>query len=218
MTLPARILLLAFWTVGGCAVTSEGQSSTTQIVPVDEGAKDPSFRDFRAGLLQAARNGQVGVVIDSLAEDVKRHEHQAEGGRAEFVRYWRLNREPQRFLSLLIGVLEFGGRFNESGEFVAPYTYTEFPGPEHDIHKYVILTESDVPVYSAASRTAKVRQRLSYALLRAGTGPPGWVMVELPTGIGYVREEVARRPSNPYAHFRQVGGKWKLALFVEIAD
>ena len=196
----------------------EPQAIPKRILPVDEGTKEPSFHAFRAALILAARNRQVEAVIGHLATDVRRFEDQAVGDREAFVRHWRLDRDPEPFLTALIQVLEGGGRFNTAGEFVAPYTFTEFSGDIKDLHKYVILIRPDVAVYESPSTAARVVQRLSYSVLPYSIAPWGWYEVHLEDRRGYVRAQDVRQPSFPYAYFRVIDGQWKLAVFVAGVD
>lgn len=213
--LSAICMVLLVAACGGFAGDGSGQSLVgRQIVPVDQGAADSSFAEFREELLKAARAADLPQVLTLMSPTVKYNENLTVGNLAEFKREWEVDSRPERFLHALIDVLILGGRFDQEGNFVAPWTFTEFPGSAWEMVTHIVVIRPSVPVFAEPRETAKLLARVSYTIFEKETGPDGWNVVVLADGRrGYVGDSDIREPSGPRAYFRKIDGQWKLVVF-----
>lgn len=193
------------------------QSLTGKSVsPVDEGRKDPAFDAFRQRLLAATRKRDVSAVL-ALSSPTVTYNMDLESTVAEFRQQWDIDRDPTRFLNALADVITHGGRFNSKGQFVAPWTYTEFPGmTDEDWWTHVIVIGRRAPVYPARNFSAKPIAHMSHVILKEEEGGLDWCTVRLPDGrIGFMRTVDIRSPTDARAHFAKLGGRWKLVALEE---
>lgn len=214
----AVLVWLAVLGVGGWQPAGTAQTRPRQLLPVDEGARDPSFLAFRRDLLRAIERKDSGRVLAAVDPKVRVHFGEG-GGIGEFRKMWKPTRKDSRLWGVLKSVVTLGGSFERSSGahrvFWAPYVYIKFP-EDLDSFEYWAIIEKDVAVRSRPEARAPVMQRLSYALVPAEslTGNTKWVKVKLPEGPGFVPAASIRSPVDYRAAFEKVRGKWKLTALV----
>src|SRR5262249_41832416 len=145
-----------------------------KVMPVDEGSKDPSFAAFRNQLQQAVERRDLKFLESVLDPEVKLS-FGGDDGLEGFRRVW-----DEEHWKELGKVLSMGGRFQGAGEFVAPYTFTDFPHGMDPFESVIILGEN-VPVYTRPDRASRVVGRLSHdAVAIQDWSGTGWYRVRTP--------------------------------------
>jgi hypothetical protein len=193
-----------------------------QLLPVDEGSRDPSWTMFRARLLQALKAHDTDFVA-SVVDPGIQHSFGPDGSGAEsFKRAWKLDRPEQSELwNVLTKALTLGGTFTSPDEFCAPYVYTRFP-KDIDGFEYAAILARNVPLYARASARSAVRARLSYDLVRRDSlrdvkDSQGreWAHVTTASGMkGYVGAPDVRSPIDYRACFKRSADGWRMTVLV----
>ena len=213
----AFILAVVLLLTGGCAA-----AQVVSLRPVDEADEEPSFFSFRSRLLEAVARRDTAFLFAHTAPEVH-VSFGAENGLSAFKRQWNLDSSPagSDLWPTLARVVGAGGRFSESGRFVAPYVYSDWPD-SLDAFQHVAVVGEDVRVRASPSTGSLVRARLSFAVVplaeghaeRTGDGR-AWLKVRLRDGReGYVAADYLQSPVGYRAGFEKRRGKWFLAFFV----
>lgn len=123
-------------------VTATG--NTRKLYPVDEGAKDASFKAFRDKLIAGVKQRNTRFVLSVLHPRV----HLSFGGHygeKDFLDLWKPDSPDSPLWNELSTILSLGGTFSSSeGKrvFWAPYTFSTFPD-DLDAYEYApIVAES----------------------------------------------------------------------------
>lgn len=195
-------------------------SSHLELLPVDEGPNDNSFRIFRDTLFKAASQRDTAFVKSVLAANVLAG-FGGEQGVSMFISVWQLESQRSKFWRELTQVLKMGGTFarTEKGVlFCAPYVYSTFPN-DLDPYSYVAAIHKNVPVLAAPNISARVIRRLSYDIVPLVNTrdqlPESWIAIRTASGqIGFVAASDVRSPIDTRACFQRLGGKWRMVAFV----
>lgn len=196
-----------------------------RLYPVDESARDPSFRVFRNRLLQAARERDAQFISSILDPEI-RNNFGGNNGVEEFRNFWNIGRRDSRFWRELIAVLELGGTFEGSGinrYFAAPYVFTRFP-ENLDAFEYGAIIGRNVRARARPETTAPVVATLTYDIVRisnenspreASEDEPTWVRIIAPTGRrAFVQSRHIRSPVDYRALFMRRNGRWVMTAFI----
>lgn len=202
-----------------CLLSLSGSAqSRTQLLPVDEAATRPEFFSFRAQLQEAVARHDVDAVMAVVHPNVKAS-FGGDDGIDAFRQMWRPTEPDTKLWGTLAAVLALGGSFEDPKRFIAPYTFSRWPG-RFDAFEHVALVAADVRVREAPRPDAAVMATSSFAILpvvRTGVQLPGdeWTAVRLAgTRVGYVSSRLARSPIDYRAAFTRENGRWLLTLFV----
>lgn len=203
------------------AVTAEAR----KLYPVDEGAKDASFKAFRNKLIEAVKQRNTRFVLSVLHPRV----HLSFGGHygeKDFLDLWKPHSPDSPLWDELSAILSLGGTFSEAAGkrvFWAPYTFSAFPD-DLDASEYVSIIGENVRVRSKPNMTAKIVTNLSYDIVKATLlisdnnredDIPGWVKVVVPDGRnGYVARRYARSAIDYRLGFERTRGKWLITAFI----
>jgi len=198
------------------------QSDVVQLLPVDEAVRQPEFFSFRAAL-QAAIARRDTVALLAVVHPQIKASFGGDDGIDDFRRLWGLDGDgggpsdgSSDIWTELGTVLALGGSFSGDETFVAPYTYSAWPGL--DAFEHVVLTAAEVPIRSAPRADAPVLRSMDFAILqlaRSAAASDTWTAVELEDGrTAYVRAAVARSPIDYRAIFSRESGRWQLAMFL----
>src|SRR4026208_454624 len=107
-----------------CGVpSSRACAQELKLYPVDEAAKDPSFKRFRDRLILAGKKHDRRFLLSILHPNI-RNSCGGDGGVKEFVSMWEVNSPTSKVWSELLEVLSLGGSFKvQEGKkyFEAPY-------------------------------------------------------------------------------------------------
>lgn len=195
-----------------------------RLYPVDESARNPSFRVFRNRLLRAARARDTRFILSILAPDIQ-NSFGGSGGVREFRETWRIERRESRFWNELITVLELGGTFEGSGTdryFGAPYTFTRFP-ENLDAFTHAVIVGRSVRAHSRPAASAPVVATLTYDIVRAdyensvrdGDDDYAWLRITTPAGRpAFVQARNIRSPIDYRAIFTRSNGRWMMTSFI----
>ena len=193
-----------------------------KLEPVDEGAKNPSFREFRDKLIQAAKKHDKEFILNIL-DPLILNNFGGEGGVREFREQWEMGKPVCKLWDILFTVLSLGGTFisvEGKKEFWTPYVYSKFP-PDLDAYDYSVIIGKNVIVRKSPDSAAPPITTLSYHIVRVAktlhddSDKPVWVKVVTPSGEkGYVSAKEIRSPLDYRAGFRQVDGKWVMIALV----
>jgi hypothetical protein len=195
--------------------------------PVDEAAKDPSFKAFRDALLDAVKRKDTQFVLNSIAPDIQ-NDFGGGNGVDNFKSVWKLARVSESKLwAELETILSMGGTFRvEEGKrsFWAPYVYSAWPEDfdcGEEARCYAVTAEN-VNVRREPSSTAPIVASLSYDIVKSKGEEPaaaktaeGWTRITTPSGaVGYVATKFIRSPDGYRAGFARVKGKWLMTALV----
>lgn len=219
-----------------CALSARAQTAPAaapapaaldELPPVDEAAKDASFRRFRDRLRQAIKTRDRKFILESIAPAIV-NGHDLPPGRDSFIRQWFSDERDSPLWGTLGPLLELGGAFEPTDEgdpeFWAPYIYSEFPEDRAGLDEAVALGPA-VAVHRKPELTAPVISRVHYAIvkvadfkpIREGETPGArlWLKVLNPDGSdGYILKSELRTPSDYRACFRKIKGQWRLTLLL----
>ena len=188
---------------------------------VDEGPRDPSFVRFRTELLAATVNRSFERLRPLLAPDVDTSEVgglERSVGPEAFRDKHRLHDRGSPSWTALEQLVSFGGRFSDSGVFCAPYY--SCPSPSADLDD-VVVTGTDVPVYSEPSAASALITRLSCTVIKAASAeslnnvPVGadWFGVILNSGkVGFIPSGSFVWPDMFIVSGRSMG-QWRVQSF-----
>ena len=190
-----------------------------QVLPVDEGVTDASFKAFR---------GKHDVkYIPGILDPAIKNSFGGDGGIEEFKEIWKINSPTSKLWDELLIVLTNGGSFSK-GEgnnlFCAPYSFNNFPD-DLDAFEYQMIFGSNVNLRAQPNLKAKNVLLLSYNVVKVDyknsvsdknkEGEYTWLKVETLGGRrGYVNAKFVRSPIDYRACFEKKNGKWKMTAFI----
>lgn len=206
-------------------LTLTATAKTRKLYPVDEGAKDASFRAFRGKLIEAVAKRNTRFILTVLHPKV-RLSFGGQSGAKDFRVIWKPDSPDSELWNELSAILSLGGTFSIAEEkrvFWAPYTFSTFPD-DFDSYEYAAIIGENVRVHSQTSTSSSIVTNLSYDIVKA-TFPasespqkgvvPGWVKVVVPDGrAGYVAKRFIRSPIDYRLSFERIRGKWLITAFI----
>lgn len=206
------------------------QAERLRLDATDQAARDPSLEAFRDRLRRAVAARNTEAVIAAACPDIYLS-HGGNGGLDEFRQYLTVPPETlsedyrdqapamrAAYWSALETTLNAPGRFDEAGDFWAPYYWLADLPDTLDPYSAYVVDATQVLLRSGASRNAPVRARLShevvalphfdesasYQNVRLGDATTGYVATRfLVPAIGYRAQFT-----------RSGGGNWTLCSFV----
>lgn len=206
-------------TLLACALPAQAAEPSRKLLPVDEAAKNPSFFLFRAKLQEAVAKKDAAFVLSIIAPDIQTG-FDGENGSAAFKKKWDLAKpEDSGLWHVLAGVLALGGKFNEDGSFLAPYTSAAWP-EDLDPFEYVAIMGENVRVREKPDAGSAIVATLSYEILTlvptdGENGKEAWMKVKLANGReGFVREEFLSLVIGFRAYFEKKNGAWVMTALV----
>lgn len=225
MHIRARILL------SGLMITllvGHVAAQNRKLYPVDEAAKDRSFKVFRDRLLTAARKKDKEYILSILDPKIELS-FGGHSGVKDFKEMWKIDEPSSQFWDELTTILELGGGFDTidgQKEFVAPYVTSEWPDdPKLDGFEYLAVIRRNVKLRAAPGLDAPVLASLSYDIVKMirTQGTPeavqkdgfNWLKVITDTGKqGYVADKYIRSPIDYRAYFKKIKGSWRMTVFI----
>ncbi|MEM7104258.1 MAG: SH3 domain-containing protein [Bacteroidota bacterium] len=194
--------------------------------PVDEGANDPTFVEFRNNLKAAIERKDVDYVLSQCHEEIK-ISFGAESGVKDFQTMWFGDKpDESEFWQTMSKILDLGGTwFSETPvTFVAPYIFTTFPD-EYDAFTHAAITGQGVRLRDKPTRSGKHLSTLSYNIVQwqgegerhetIGGETYPWVKVKTLDGTeGYIFGKYVHSPIGFRAGFSKYDEGWKMKFFV----
>lgn len=216
-------LIFASLTVAQLPITAPAYAD--KLYPVDEGAKEPSFNNFRQQLRSAIKRRDTKFILNRLDPNISVSFGVCGSGIKCFKELWQPQKPSSELWHELSKVIELGGTFenNENGKlFCAPYVFTKFPrqveGKEVEgVPEYSVITGKDVNVRSRPSLKAPVVATLSYDIVKTifeeNSNNSNWVKIATPIP-GYVSNQFVRHPIDYRACFQINKGRWVMTVFI----
>ena len=214
----AGVLLIA------ALAAADAGAQVAKLYPVDEAARDPEFFAFRARLLVAVQKRDTEFVYGILSERIKNN-FGGGGGIADFKKHWQPEDADSKLWSTLAEVLAFGGQFDESKSFWAPYWFAAEPSAGDDPFVYGVIVGRGVKVRREPSAASASLADLDFDVIKVkdwkqtpdSTEPASgrtWVAVELADGrAGFVASSYVRSRIGYRAGFAKRNGRWVLEFF-----
>ena len=215
------------------AFSDQTAAQEIKLYPVDEAAKDASFKRFRDRLIVALNKHDRKFLLSILHPKIQ-NSFGGNGGIKEFIADWKLNSPNSKVWTDLLTVLSLGGSFDTEDRqkiFIAPYVTSRWDSIQNklptgaDAFSYSAIIAARVPLYSRpdASRSAIVF--LSYDVVEVdyehSVGKDAerkellWVKIKTLKGQeGYVPRDKIRSAVDQRAYFKKVRGKWMMYIFI----
>ena len=207
-----------------------------KLLPVDEGATDPTWVQFRAGLLESLRRGDrrllAGVIDGNILNPLE-----APRGIASFRKLWDFDGEAKdvkdnkdaMLLQELSVVLQLGSAWYQPKKsprlLCAPYVALKWPLNDVDPYHSGAIVVKDALVKDAPSHSSATLGNLSYDIIgvrdwevadREEQQQQRWVKVRYgnPGRDGYVPAEHIRSAIEYRACFAKTPVGWRLMEYV----
>ena len=119
--------------------SADAAAQVAKLYPVDEAARDPEFFAFRTRLIVAVQKHDTAFLYSVLSEHI-RISFGSGGGAAAFKERWHPEDPESRLWDTLAEVLAFGGQFDESKTFCAPYWFAARLSAGDDPFVYGVTT------------------------------------------------------------------------------
>lgn len=197
-----------------------------KLLPVDEGAADPTWVTFRSRLMNTLkrgdRKGLLAVVDRNIVNSLE-----AERGIASFRKLWGLDGKDDRLLRDLASSLALGSAWYTRPKsprlLCAPYVPIKWPLHDVDPYHSGAVTLQNAPLKAAPSWASETLASLSYDIVevrdwevadRESQLQQRWVRVRYRDNDGYVAEEQIRSAIEHRACFAKEGGTWRMVEYV----
>jgi len=196
------------------------------VTPVDKSGNIPGLQALWAGILQAhARRDfrwfttHCSNAFEWTFGDCRPGDMQA------FRRFWETTPGGMaRFWEELGNILRLGGAFNSQGAFWVPSTDCRMPLLDEGIDPYhLLVTDTDVAVYSRPDKRSAVLETLSYEIIHAANyedivrnpEPEGWRLVVTMRGnLGWMESRKLRSNTDYRLIIAHADGEWKIEAFI----
>lgn len=131
--------------------------------PFDEADKDPSFKAYRDRLLAAIEQRDIAAVVAMASPDIKLSFGGDEG--RDTLREWLTGADAEPYWTVLKRVVSEGGRFEEGGLFMAPWSFHYVPPDDVDFYNVAIVAGTNVRLRAEPSTGGRVIRALSYEVV-----------------------------------------------------
>ncbi len=191
-----------------------------KLLPVNEGASDPSWIRFNARLLAAIEKRDQKFVLGVVDEKIRNIS--GKDGIAEFRKLWALRSADSPLWVELPKLLFLGGVFvkreKNVNEYCAPYVHFKWPDNAPADASGAILAKEAL-MKAKPSAAAETLRTLSHDLVKVldwevadeeKENKQKWVKIQTGAGAGYVPEEQIRSPLEYRACFVKSGTNWRM--------
>ena len=220
---PSRRLVLSLLagTILAGPLAGAALAAEKPVLPVDEAKRDSALVKVIAACVAAAKARNFRALAPHLADKIEL-DYGGGHGVAEMGR--RLAKTPQ-FWDEIIWVLEHGGKFEKSGSFYAPYTFSADTG-KLDVFESGVLVEKvkaraeprpDAPVVAEFDRS--VVKVVDWKHSEKNPTPfyrrTDWVAIELADKRkAWIPAKSVRSTVDFRAGFTKMRGVWKMTQFI----
>ena len=194
--------------------------------PVDEGSGDPTWLQFRAGLMEILQRGDKRALANIVDANIL-NSMEAPRGLATFRKLWDMDGKDERILRELQSSLQLGSAWYEPKKGVrllcAPYVPIKWPLDQHDPYNNGVVIVKDALVKSAPSQQAETLTRMTHDIVnvrdwevadRDNQLQQRWVKIRTGGRDGYLPEEHIRSAIEHRACFGKTAAGWRLMEFV----
>jgi hypothetical protein len=178
-----------------------------QLLPVDESARDPSFRRFKAGLQQIVAQRDFAALRAAVSADIALGPDWDRGVES-FARMWKIEDGEDHAMWVKLATILRLGATREGRGFCAPYTVTRFPAEARSATAATVVGRQ-IPVRSAPD--GPVIARLTHQIVHVEQrGRLAWLPVTWEGGSGYVPAGVVFFAQDWSICFAAEAGRWTI--------
>lgn len=207
------------------AATAAAQAQVRKLEPVDEGAADPSWQQFRNRLMAALERKDAQVVLGTLDPKVRNGDGRPDGA-AEFRKAWDFDKSPGPLYTELRRLLSLGSVYvrveKKPAELCAPYVTFKWPADVDPLNHGAVLVR-DALVKAKPGNRADTVTTLGHDLVEVSDwevadedpkSPQKWVKIVTKAGPGYLPEEQVRSAVEHRACFRRGKDGWRMTVLL----
>lgn len=199
-----------------------------RLLPVDEGEKDKSFKEFRDRLYEAVKNQdeefilkilhpRVILAYDEKKENTKKRKVKVFGIKA-FLAKWEPDNKQSPFWNTISEILSLGGTFadTEKKQFIAPYVYSLWPDDLNPDRNWAI-TGQNINVYEQPDLNSPVIKKYSYDIVKASgvSKDKKWIkLTPDDSKTGFVPGQYIRSKNDYSIGFLKLNDQWVIKRFI----
>ena len=188
--------------------------------PIDEGANDVQFSEFRRNLVNSIDKKSYDWAIARIGNDIK-YNYDEGNAKKELLKLWELMPQTKElFFSELRECLVLGGQFMKFDDvtyFVAPYVHSAWPD-DFDPSEHLAVTSVTASIYEKADDTLEPLEVARHTIVKQdlSSRAEGWHLVEYADGKwGWIKDADVRSPIDYRAFFeRDYRGSYVLKTFL----
>ena len=209
-------LIMSRLLIALCLLLQAQDASAPRLYPVDDTARDPSFRGFVKKLRSAVAKRDTSALRKLVDEEVVVGPANEDKGWERFYGRWRPDDENSELWPALSDLLSLGFIREHPSLFLSPYLVWRFP---HDLNRatHLVVTRDKTPLRATPSLRAPALASVSFEIVEQ-LGPPEkgeglgqWVLVRTAEGAsGYLNARDVMSPMMPRAQFGTRRGGWAL--------
>jgi hypothetical protein len=208
--------------IGICLSLQIQPGSVTRLYPIDETARDSSFRSYVGKLRSAVQNRDTSALRKLVDDDVFVGPGDDDKGWAKFTAKWHpVDRGNPRMWSVLADLLSLGFIREHPSLFLSPYLVWRFPR-DLNMDAHLVVVRDKAALRKAPSLKAPSTATLSFDIVQPLGPPEGveeliqWVYVRTLDGkTGYLNMRDVMSPVMPRAQFATRRGRWYLTALEE---
>ena len=203
---------------------AQGYAQEAAFAPIDEGASDSSWLNYKNRLIDALEARNRPAVLAAIDPNVDNGPEQ-KPGLEEFRRRWDFDDDRSPLWDELRKAVVLGGAYSKDDKgrtrFCAPYVAAKWPTTV-DPFSFGAIVSVDVLVKTEPSSEARTLTRLTHEVVRVDDWevadktpgfPQKWTRIQVRGESGYVPEQQIRSPIEHMACFAAAGGAWRLVSF-----
>jgi hypothetical protein len=140
-----------------------------KVEPINESRTNPSLKVFLEQLSEIIANKDVEQLLEVVDNSIA-YSLGEEEGKASFAAYWELqsaDSDESALWDILANIIKKGGKINDRGVYIAPYTFAAFPDAAvYDPFTFYVVEGKKVNVRSEPNLKSKVVFQLNYDVVK----------------------------------------------------
>lgn len=188
--------------------------------PIDEGANNVQFAEFRANLMSAIQKKNYEWATSRISLTIK-YSFGEDNGKKELLETWdRIPTARDEFFARLLDCLKLGGQFKKfDGKtlFIAPYVFSAWPD-SYDSFTHLAVIRPHSSVHAKPDEQSEVVAEAGQSIVRHDYSElaEGWHFIEYAEDKwGWIRATDARSPIDYRAIFeKNAVGSYELVTLV----